>query len=174
MSGFPQIRWQLQLLLLLVVLPAGNLLAHEFYVSLSEVRYNQESRTFELSIRMFPDDLDRVFFVEHGVRTELASSREAATADSLLARYLRDQVHFHCDGKELDLIYLGKEGEGDAIWCYLESLPVDMPTEIILRNTVLMDHFPDQVNMVQVYIGNWNKGLLLKGNQREGTLHPPR
>lgn len=143
---------------------------HKFYVSLSELRYNTHSERFELSMRIFPDDLDRALLEKSGIQTQLATEFEHVKADSLLMTYLLESFSLLADGREIGFSYLGKEPESDAIWCYLESEPVADPRALIIGNELLTEHFPDQVNIVQVYWNQWNKGLLLNRNQNSGAL----
>lgn len=159
----------LGMVLLALVLCSGWYM-HKFYVSLTEVRYNKQTEHFEVSMRIFPDDLDRALFERSGLVTQLATELEHKRADSLLMIYLLENFAILVDGEELDLNYLGKEPESDAIWCYLESSRVETPKSITVRNTILTQHFPDQVNIIQVYFEKWNKGLLLNRNQSSGTL----
>ena len=157
-------------LLLLVLIISGAWMMHEFYVSLSEVRYNTKTERFEVSMRIFPDDLDRALLEQSGITTQLATELEHKSADSLLMEYLLKSFTIQVNGEELGLNYLGNEPESDAIWCYLESSKVTAPENITIRNVLLTDYFIDQVNIIQVYYGKWNKGLLLDHNQNSGTL----
>lgn len=145
-------------------------LPHKFYVSLSELRYNTHSERFELSMRIFPDDLDRALLEQSGIHTQLVTEFEHEKADSLLMGYLLESFSLQADGREIGFSYLGKEAESDALWCYLESEPVSDPLILNIRNELLTEYFPDQVNIVQVYWGKWNKGMLLNRNQNSGTL----
>ena len=155
---------------LLTLLICGGWLMHKFYVSLSEVRYNTETERFEVSMRIFPDDLDRALLARSGITTQLATELEHKSADSLLMVYLLDDFSIEVNGETLELSYLGNETESDAIWCYLESTRVAAPETITIRNVLLTEYFPDQVNIIQVYHGKWNKGLLLDRNQISGKL----
>ena len=84
--------------------------------------------------------------------------------------YLLEDFSIEVNGALLELSYLGKEPESDAIWCYLESSRVEAPETIKIQNVLLTEYFLDQVNIIQVYHGLWNKGLLLDRNQESGTL----
>ena len=148
----------------------GAWIPHEFYVSLTEIHYNTHNERFEISMRLFPDDLDRALFERWGIQTQLATELEHDRADSLLMVYLLDGFSLLADSQEVGLSYLGKEIESDAIWCYFESEPQPLPTELSIGNELLTEVFPDQVNIVQVYAGDWNKGLLLNRNQTTGVL----
>ena len=157
-------------LVLLILFICGAWLMHKFYVSLTEVRYNLQTERFEVSMRIFPDDLDRALLERTGIHTRLATELEHQGADSLLKIYLLKEFTLHVNGEELDLSYIGKEPESDAIWCYLESSQVSRPEAIIVHNAILTEIFPDQVNIIQIYHGKWNKGLLLDRNQNSGRL----
>jgi len=157
-------------LIFLLIIGFGSWMLHEFYVSLTEVRFNPQSSRLEVSIRVFPDDLDRALLEQHGIHTQLASELEAPQADSLLMLYLLKHFVLEVDGQSIALEYLGKEPEADAIWCYLESEAVSEPKNYQVSSSILTQSFEDQVNIVQVYQRKWNKGLMLSRDQRTGTL----
>jgi hypothetical protein len=121
-------------------------------------------------MRIFPDDLDRALLERSGIHTQLATELEHEKADSLLMHYLLEDFSLEVNGQVLELNYLGKEPESDAIWCYLESSKISDPENLRIRNEVLTEYFPDQVNIIQVYHGKWNKGLMLDRNQLSGKL----
>lgn len=157
-------------ILMLVLLSCGGWLMHEFYVSLTEIRYNTQTGSFEVSMRIFPDDLDRALLERTGIHTQLSTELEHKEADSLLMLYLLEDFSLMVNGEEIALNYLGKEAESDAIWCYLESSKLAEPKSITIRNAILTEFFPDQVNIIQVYHEKWNKGLLLNRQEISGQL----
>ena len=147
--------------LFLILLPCAAAWLHEFYVSLTEIRHNPQNQHFEVSMRLFPDDLDRALLHRFDVTTHLATELEQPGEDTLLRIYLESHFHIKVDGAPVALTYLGKQPEGDAVWCFFESEAVKDPHSIKVRNSTLVDAFSDQINIVQVYAGNWNKGLML-------------
>jgi len=160
------------MLAVVFLLACGAWVMHEFYVSLTEIRHNAVSERLEISIRIFPDDLDRALLENSGVQTQLVTEREHPSADSLLKEYLREHLKIEINQEEIKLNYLGKEPEGNALWCYLESDPVPLPEQILIKSTLLIYTLPEQVNIVQVYVGKWNKGLLLNKDKSTGILKP--
>ena len=158
-------------LILPALLVLGAWIMHEFYVSITEIRYNAQRERFEISMRIFPDDLDRALLERSGIHTQLATALEHEMADSLLMVYLMEDFSVEVNGQQLELNYLGKEPESNAIWCYLESSRIKAPETMNIRNRVLTEFFPDQVNIIQVYHGKWNKGLMLDRQESSGTLH---
>jgi hypothetical protein len=158
----------LTLLLLLSIL--GAWLMHKFYVSLTEIRFNPETERIEVSMRIFPDDLDRALMEKTGIHTQLATELEPPGADSLLMDYLLEGFYIVVNGERIVLNYLGKEPEADAIWCYLESEKTSQPATLKVYQTLLTETFEEQVNIIQVYQGKWNRGLLLNRQEPSGEL----
>lgn len=156
--------------LLAILILSSSWMPHKFYVSLTEIRYNVQSERLELSMRIFPDDLDQALLERNGIQSQLATDDEHDDADSLMKAYLLERFSLQADGVEIAFSYLGKESESDAIWCYFESGPLVTPQELLIRHEILTEIFPDQVNIVQVYFQSWNKGLLLSRNQPGGKL----
>lgn len=156
----------------LFVLTTGAWISHKFYVSLTEIRHNPVSERLEVSIRIFPDDMDRALLENSGIHTQLVTEREHPSADSLLRDYLREHLKIEINQKDITLNFLGKEPEGNALWCYLESDPLPYPEQIRIESTLLIFTLPEQVNIVQVYVDTWNKGLLLNKDKTSGTLNP--
>ncbi len=156
--------------LLATLILCSGWLPHKFYVSLTELRYNSQTERFEVSMRIFPDDLDRALMERSGIHTQVATELEHEKADSLLKTYLLESFTLQVDDVEIAFNYLGKEAEADAVWCYLESTRVSTPLGLSIRHELLTEIFPDQVNIVQVYTDTWNKGLLLNRNQSSGKL----
>jgi hypothetical protein len=158
------------LTLLVLLLIGGGWLMHKFYVSLTEVRYNPATERIEVSMRIFPDDLDRALLQKTGIHTQLATELEPPGADSILMDYLLESFYIVVNGEAAPLHYLGKEQEADAIWCYLESEKIAQPVTLKVYQKLLTERFDEQVNIVQVYQGKWNKGLLLNSQERSGEL----
>jgi len=47
---------------------------------------------------------------------------------------------------------------------------VSIAAKLLQQIILLTEYFPDQVNIIQVYHGKWNKGLLLNRNENAGKL----
>jgi len=124
----------------------------------------------EVSLRIFPDDMDRALLEHYGITSGLLTAQEHVAADSLLEIYLLELFRIELDGALLPLSYLGKEAESDVMWCYLESKALEKPNEIAVNNAILTEIFEDQVNIIQVYFGKWNRGMLLRREEPRGSL----
>ncbi len=161
-----------RMLVVSVLLVLSNFLtaSHKFYVSLTEIRIVQEKGIIEISMRIYPDDLDLALEELHGINPQVATRMEHKNADRWVADYVMDNFSVCMDGKSLHLSYVGKEAESDVLWCYFEARLPSSFSKIRIRNTVLIDEFRDQKNIIQVYYNEFNKGLLLDEDTTEGSI----
>ncbi|MFC2089902.1 DUF6702 family protein [Bacteroidota bacterium] len=144
--------------------------SHKFYVSLTEVHIRKDKGSIEISMRIFPDDLDRALKTIHGVNPQIATELEHKNADEWVSEYIKAHFDIEINEQPIAIAYLGKEQESDAIWCYLEAELPAVFSEITVKSSFLIDEFKDQKNIVQVYYGEFNKGLLLDAYNTEGSL----
>ncbi|WP_229311134.1 DUF6702 family protein [Larkinella soli] len=147
-------------LLGLLVLTAGRPL-HPVHTSITQMQFNTAQKTFEVSIRVFTDDLEEALTKENnGQRVRLADKDKN---DPLVERYLRK--HFALSNarrQRKPYQYLGKEQEVDATWIYVE-IPYPEPVEgSQIQQSVLTDFFDDQVNLVNVTYGPQKKTVLFR------------
>lgn len=150
-------------LLLLMVMPM-----HDFYVSLADIEYNEQSAALEMSLKVFTDDLEDAIQLANNVELHLDTQKEHVDADSLIDLYLAKQVQFELDDQPLEIEFLGKEYEADATWLYIE-VPCQKPnTSLSVRNYVFMELFDDQRNIVHLkMLGQKESFILHKGNKSQ-------
>ncbi len=139
----------------LLVAPSAD---HDFHLSRLTVNANTETRTVELTLHTFIDDLqvaisDNPRVTANGAvdpdSLRLTDPRELPGADSLVARLLRDDLTLASGGETLPLTYLGKEAADDpyGIYLYLETeLPESRDFEI--SSDYLCALYRDQQNVV--------------------------
>jgi hypothetical protein len=75
------------LLLILIVLCSS--ISHKFYVSLTEIHFRPEKGKIEISMRIFPDDLDFAIKGITGINPQLSTELEHPDADMWLKVYLK-------------------------------------------------------------------------------------
>jgi hypothetical protein len=133
--------------------------AHDFHTSLTEMRYNIKSKTFEISLRIFTDDLEKVLSVTHQNKKFLVENNDKN--DSFVEAYIKKHfVVINPKNQRTIINYIGKEKEGEATWIYLE-MPVNESLKgSKIQNVVLIDMFEDQTNIVNIFVNNDKKSYL--------------
>ena len=132
---------------------------HGFHTSLTEMRYNAKSKTFEISLRVFTDDLEKVLSATNQNRKFTLENNDKN--DPLVEAYIRRHfVVINPKNQKLIINYIGREKEGEATWIYLE-LPVNESINgSKIQNDVLIDMFDDQTNILNIFIQNQKKSYL--------------
>lgn len=141
--------------------------AHPFFISLTEIRYNPDSKKMEIAQKIFWDDLEVVLADEFKEKVDFLNPRDKAKLEDQLKRYLLEHNQVTVNGKLLTLTYLGYEIDEDAAWFYLESSQTEMPKTIEVKNTILLDDFKGQQNIVHVYNQSKSPRSLLLGKGEE-------
>lgn len=142
---------------------------HEYHVSVTQMQYNASSRAFEVSIRIFTDDLEKALSQSHSKQRFVIKDNDQN--DRFVEEYIRKSfVLTDSQKKNTPIKYLGKEQEADATWVYLEIPFQGTLNGCKLLNVTLMEVFDDQVNMTNVKFQSEKKTFLFKKGQTSHLL----
>jgi hypothetical protein len=143
----------MQSLLTILILGMWNVFVHPIHLTLSEVVYEEKSKSIQVTHKIFMDDLER--HVEESLKAKgkevnlkLGTPQENPDTDRYLAEYLAAHFKLLINGKAYKANFLGKEYEDVACWLYVEIPNVPKPKSIDLTDSFLMDLYDDQSNLV--------------------------
>lgn len=142
-------------------------LFHPFFISLTEMRYNAASQKMEIAQKIFWDDLEVALGNEFEEKVDFLKPNDKAKLESQIKTYLLKHNQIWVNGKLLTLNYLGYEVEEDAAWFYLESSQAEIPKTVEMKNTILLDDFDGQQNIVHVYFQSKSPRSMLLGKGEE-------
>ena len=143
---------------------------HPFYISVCQVDHNPDTAALEMSFRIFMDDLELALESMGTERLHLGTEREAEKADLYIGRYLARHVVIEINGRRVSPAFLGKEVGPDAMWCYMEVENIPVLESMTLTNSLLLETFEDQVNLVHVNAKGQKKSLIFDRQQVRQTL----
>ena len=137
---------------------------HPFHNSVTEMSYNSKDQSWEISIRLFQDDLEQSVSSTTGKKYRMVPGDEASEKE--LDAYLRKHFRFHA-GKQISTPYrwLGTEQQQDAIWVYLEIPTTSDLAGSYLENSIFLEVFEDQTNLVQWAPAGQKKSYLFRKSQ---------
>ena len=133
---------------------------HDIHISVCELRWNEVSGAFEVSIKIFIDDLEFALSKEGAPGLFIGTAKEIKEANEYIAAYLRKHFIIDIDGKRLTPDFLGKEISEDflAVWCYVEfPAQVSRASKCILSNDILLDLYADQRNIMDIRMSKSHK-----------------
>jgi len=135
---------------------------HDFHASVTQMVYNPKERAFELSIRVFTDDLEKALSETAGTKVQLTNDKKD---DALLEKYVRAHVAYMTPQRQpKPFTYVGHEEEADANWIYLEMPYAEPFKGGVMKQNILMDLFSDQVNMVNLQYQGQKKTFVFRRN----------
>jgi len=125
----------------------GALSAHDFFVSILTIRHSPATQTLDLTWRITAHDIEHA--LENVAPLKLGSPKEHAKADSILNAYFNQHLVLFQE-KQLTWNWIGKELDGETLYCYLQVEGITSPNGLLVRNTLLQDLFYEQQNLVHV------------------------
>ena len=159
---------------LFLVLPFITIAAaHKFYVSVTNMEYDEEDQAFQITTRIFIDDLETALNARYEVDAQLASEQEIEESDALISKYLDTKISITINGQQRKFQFLGKEYKDDLVICYLELKEVVLSnlTSIEVKNDLLTEFFEEQQNVVHLKIGDTKKSFILVRENNKGMLN---
>jgi hypothetical protein len=137
--------------------------SHEFYVGLTDIVYNAGTGRYEITLKLFTDDLELALERAFGRKAVLTDPAHSSDLDSLVFDYLRSK--FAVKGNRRQLLALnpiGRETEMDVTWIYLESAVMQPLQTAFVTNSLLMELYEDQSHIVHITQGGRTRSTLLR------------
>lgn len=133
-----------------VLILASVLGVHDFFLSILTIRHNPESETLDLTWQMTAHDIEHA--LENVAYLKLNSPQEHPQADSILNAYFHEHLQLSMDGEPLDWTWVGRELEGENLFCYLQVQGVHRIGKLRIANTLLQDLYYEQQNIVHLEV----------------------
>ena len=158
------------LVCLLLGLPGVAGTRHAYHTSILELRLNPQKHQVELALKVFADDFASALSQDRPKAVDLRSSAALPLAELYLHQHLKLSIPAgpRQPRLPLDVQFLGLQPDKEAYWLYAKA-PLPRPTnELLLNQSVLLEMFSDQMNIVNAE-GNGKKisALLRNGHEEE-------
>ena len=158
-------KWLAVVLLLLTATRSGADAFHPFFISVTEIQYNDSAKTLEISSKMFTDDLETVLTKSFHEKPNLFRVNDRDAANRQLATYFNQHLSIIINGKKTAMKFLGFERENEAVWSYLESENVHLPKSVGIVNNMLYESFDTQIHLVHITVRGERKSSKLVNPQ---------
>ena len=159
-------------LLVAGIIPSAT--AHPVHVALTSIEYNGGKEMFDVSFKIFWDDLERVIAAKYKVTLKIGNNTETPKEKEYLVRYIRENFKFVVNGRDtLAPVYEGKKISDKAVWLSFHFPCTEKVKKVYVYNTVMMDMFCDQTDLLIFKYGTLEKGVSLNTNNFETTFDVP-
>ena len=161
---------KLKIGLIILLIPLFAFTAHKYYISSTKIEYKKESKTIQITMRFFIDDLQETINSTYSRDVELALPNEPEEIDSLIINYVSKKLEFIINSNKKAYSFIGKKYNNDEIYIYLEIENIEFINTIEIKNSMLMEIFPEQQNIIKLYINDAKKTFLLTKQKDKDLL----
>jgi len=141
-------------------------LFHPVHVSVSNVDYSEKNKSFEISIKIFVNDLEQIINSKYNVKVNLGKADENRNSADLINQYITENYSIIINNKtklKNKLIFKEKKIIEDSIWLYYEYKGVKKNVKTLtIKNSILTDLYKDQNNLLIINYFDFQKGYNLK------------
>lgn len=155
------------LTLLFALLPL--LPVHDYHVSKTNVRYVAESNQVQVEMHLFVDDIEADMAAAGAPdNLEIGTKIQHPDGERYLTNYLEKHFRLKWNGEGLPLEIVGYELDDDlhGLWVYQVAAVTEAPVQIDMVNTIAVETFPDQKNIVKLFNGKDRAATLLMSKGR--------
>jgi hypothetical protein len=139
-------RWLHHAALLAALLCGGAATAHNYHMGLADIGYNAATGNTEIVHTYTVHDVEALLANLYGRQFDLGNEDD----QEALRRYLDKRFVLTVAGRALPLQWVGVKASADTITVFQQLSGSALPAGARLRNGVLTDFLPTQVNTVNV------------------------
>ncbi|HQZ24288.1 MAG TPA: hypothetical protein PLD18_03220 [Flavobacterium sp.] len=155
------------LTVLLFTLTASTV--HKFHMALYQINYASDKKMLQITSRIHIDDLNKALEKKH--KKKISVENENNSSDELLLEeYLSGCFTIKVNGQVKPLNFLSKEIDGEELVCYWNIKNISKINNLEIYNSVLIEYFSDQQNMINVTVLGVKKSFLLTNSTTSKSL----
>ena len=145
---------------------------HPFFISLTEIRQNPKNQQLEIAQKVFWDDLEVEMSEYFDQSIDILEPEDPEKLAQQIEIYALAHNVISIQKETVTLTFLGYEIYEDALWWYMQSEKVAPLEAIEVKNTLLLESFDSQQNIVHVYFPGFSspRSLLLGRGEESGKL----
>lgn len=144
---------------------------HPVHVSVTNIEYMESEKRFEVSFKIFYDDFETIISDKYNVQLHLGTEKGLENEDIYFLMYIKERFQLFADGELLDPGFKSRRMNDDSIWLYFYFERITPAKKIEVRNSLMMDLFPDQKNLVIFKSKGLEKGYILKSKNDKIDIH---
>ena len=149
-------------LLFMAILMSSTVFGHKFYVSIADLKYDEEQNRIEGSLKMTAHDFEDLLSNKFEREIDLEEVADTSKVGRYVQTYLAKHFEVYSGGKRAIPNYLGKEITlRQELFFYFTFTQVVNPKEIKVVNTLLFEMFPKQQNIVHYRFKEQTKSVTL-------------
>ena len=131
--------------------------AHPYHVGSMELKYNVESKTFEITGRFFLDDFENSLSKKNGKPLHFNDPKFKAQLKPALEAYCAENLKLKINNQFVKVNFVGYEEDKESVDVFLESEVVKDPKKVEVSMSFLYNFFNDQINIIHIIVNGERK-----------------
>ena len=133
----------------LIVLSVSSIF-HPFYISMTEMNYNQRDKQIEISVRIFTNDFEKTLRKNCHCKIDLQEGKEKKAMETQVNAYILRHLQIKIDGQPENPVFSGFQQEEESTWSYFVIKNIAQVKKMEIDNSLLYDYTNEQINMLHV------------------------
>ena len=140
---------------------------HPVHISIINVDYNESEKVFNMSVKLFADDFEKIINKQNNVQLNLGQINELTNCNSLIDKYIKHHLILKINNKNLikKIMLSHKEVKNDenSVWLYyrikFSSSKSFKNKKVEVVNILMNDLYKDQKNLFIFTYFNTKEGF---------------
>lgn len=132
----------------------------DFYSSMTKVDFVEGSRSLKFTTKMNTDH----------VSTAIRINPNTAGFEAEVKKYVNNNFDVYVNGVGKPLTFTGSQVNGESVWVYFEANGVDEISTLKIKNTILLDTYPKQNNVLNVAYKGKQKTMSFQRGRETGQI----
>lgn len=143
---------------------------HPIHLTVTNIEYINKTKSFDISIRIFADDLEKIINTQNKIELNLGKKNELNNSNFYIDKYISSHLSLNINGKNINpkkFILKKKEIKDITVWLSYNVKFTETIKNVEIKNDLLTDLYYDQKNLL-IFTFN-NKETPLEFNTKTTT-----
>lgn len=128
----------------------------DFYSSMTKVDYVEGSKTLKFTTKLNSGHIAEV----------LKINPNTTAFEAEVKKYVNDHFDVYVNGQNKVLTFTGSQVNGESVWVYFEANGVSDISSLKIKNNLLLEAYPKQLNLVNIaYKGSQKNMTFMRGKE---------
>ena len=147
---------------------------HPLHFSVTNIEYNKNNKSFDISLKIFTDDLENAINKNYGKKLNLSQDDKNNDTNKLIKKYINNNFSIIVDDKKMNeknFVFKDVKFNENSTWIYYEYKKIKKIKTVSIKNSILMDIFNDQTNLIIFKYLDCQKGFQLQNKNDKAVVN---
>ncbi|MDO4762779.1 MAG: M penetrans family 1 protein [Flavobacteriaceae bacterium] len=139
-----------------IILMLMSFAMSEFYSSLTKIDYIEGSKTLKFTTKLNTRHISNAIKI----------NPNTANFEAELNKYISKNFNVNVNGTSKNITFTGTQINGESVWVYFESQGIEQISNLKIKNTILLETYPKQLNLANIsYKGSQKNMTFQRGKE---------